>query len=217
MGTVSVFATVMAVLLATSQANNLPRICGMIPSPSSKERKLLKPHNPGTSPVKICQPAVRSPLVTPTKSYGDRFIPIRKPNQEWTTRYNAIVCPEQEHPNNFKRPTPSRAPPPAGNVSNNNSSPTSQYNPNQNTNNEESRQDQMVVRALLRNELLQDRIDDIRSCYKDIETEKPPSSPAGGLFSYIKRTPTKLGDPSTSHRYALIWSVPFHVMHCAAF
>ncbi|VDL67911.1 unnamed protein product, partial [Nippostrongylus brasiliensis] len=146
---------------------------------------------------------VRSPLVTPTKSYGDRFIPIRKPNQEWTTRYNAIVCPEQEHPNNFKRPTPSRAPPPAGNVSNNNSSPTSQYNPNQNTNNEESRQDQMVVRALLRNELLQDRIDDIRSCYKDIETEKPPSSPAGGLFSYIKRTPTKLGDPSTSHSFAL--------------
>ncbi|KAK5974139.1 hypothetical protein GCK32_001720 [Trichostrongylus colubriformis] len=104
---------------------------GMIPSPSSKERKLLKPHNPGTSPVKICQPPVRSPLVTPTKSYGDRFIPIRKPNQEWTTRYNAIVCPEQESPASFKRPAANRTPATTSNVTNNNSSPSSQYNQNQ--------------------------------------------------------------------------------------
>ncbi|KAL6735867.1 hypothetical protein Aduo_006272 [Ancylostoma duodenale] len=176
----------------------------MIPTASpSKERKLLKPHNPGTSPVKICAAPVRSPLVTPTKSHGDRFIPIRKPNQEWTTRYNAIVCPEQETANQFKRPNTNRAPTISTNTSNNNGSPGSQYNPAQNPSSDESRQDQMVVRALLRNELLQDRIDDIRSCYKDVDTEKPPSSPAGGLFSYIKRTPTKLGDPSTSHSFAL--------------
>ncbi|KAK6011989.1 hypothetical protein OSTOST_22872, partial [Ostertagia ostertagi] len=134
----------------------------MIPSPSSKERKLLKPHNPGTSPVKICQPPPLDPLTTLSNlwllgafspGYTNRkstlvtaFIPIRKPNQEWTTRYNAIVCPEQESPASFKRPTANRTPTTTAN----------------NTNSEESRQDQMVVRALLRNELLQDRIDDIR-------------------------------------------------------
>lgn len=176
----------------------------MISGPcSDKERKLLKPHNPGTSPVKIGSAPVRSPLVTPTKSYGDRFIPIRKPNQEWSTRYNAIVCTDQESPSQFKRPNATRVPSASTNASNNNGSPGSQYNPAQNPSTDESRQDQMVVRALLRNELLQDRIDDIRSCYKDVETEKPPSSPAGGLFSYIKRTPTKLEDPSTSHSFTL--------------
>ncbi|VDK65592.1 unnamed protein product [Cylicostephanus goldi] len=104
----------------------------MIPAPSpSKERKLLKPHNPGTSPVKICAAPVRSPLVTPTKSHGDRFIPIRKPNSEWTTRYNAIVCPDQESTTPFKRPNTNRPPAASTNISNNNGSPGSQYNPAQ--------------------------------------------------------------------------------------
>uniref|UniRef100_A0A1I7XES6 WD_REPEATS_REGION domain-containing protein n=1 Tax=Heterorhabditis bacteriophora TaxID=37862 RepID=A0A1I7XES6_HETBA len=146
---------------------------GMLPN-MEYERKLLGQHNPGTSPVKKFITPSCSPHVTPTKNYGDRFIPLRQPNEEWVTRYSSIVNADQE------RPIPSRAAGGGsvpGSTPTNSGSPSNQYNSNQSSGGEDTRQDQMVVRALLRNELLQDRIDDIRIW--DVHTQKMTMELAG--------------------------------------
>ncbi|PAV74445.1 hypothetical protein WR25_02435 [Diploscapter pachys] len=180
----------------------------MLP-PSEHERRLLTPHNPGTTPVNN-YPENGSPHVSPTKNHGDRFVPIRQPIMDWNTKYSSIVTADGESmTSSFKRSSNNRAA--AGSSSSHlpanshTSSPSANYNTNQSGSGDEPRQDQMVARALLRNELLQDRIDDIRSCYNEVDhVDKVLLSPSNALFSYGQKTPTKYGSPSTSN------PSPFH-------
>ncbi|CAI4221010.1 unnamed protein product [Auanema sp. JU1783] len=162
----------------------------MLPS-GDYERRLFGQHNPNSSPVKNF-----SPHGTPTKNHGDRFIPLRQPSEDWSTRYQALACPFVE-PVIKNKPSQRSATNSSSSQYSSNGSPTANI---VNPHTEESRQDQLVVRALLRNELLRDNIDDIRTLQsaKDTEGERVLPNPAGGLFSYGQTTPSKFGSPSTS-------------------
>ncbi|CAB3405278.1 unnamed protein product [Caenorhabditis bovis] len=153
-------------------------------------RRTLGQHNPGTSPIKTFSSAHSSPRVTPTKGanpYGDRFIPLRQPHQEWNARFCAINNPDFEpcfkkpmgnsNRANNAQPTPTQTPTTATTTSSSSSSHSSDYYhhappPTSGATTptgqiipacfDESRRDEMVVRALLRNEMLKERIDDVK-------------------------------------------------------
>ncbi|CAJ0586735.1 unnamed protein product, partial [Mesorhabditis spiculigera] len=183
---------------------------------STEERRVLSQNVfPGTSPVKIYTPG-GSPHVTPTKrgDFGDRFIPLRQPAADLQARYSAIPCTtavaEHDSPNTFKRPYTHTSP----------TGPTSnRYGSNGLSLPDEPRQEHMVHRALLRNELLGDAIDDVRPyqpcmpCPGDeivMPGDRPRDSPSRNLYAFGVRqhTPTKYGDPSTSQPYGGILSGP---------
>ncbi|CAD6191480.1 unnamed protein product [Caenorhabditis auriculariae] len=153
-------------------------------------RRMLSEHNPGTSPVKAPN---LSPRVTPTKGanpYGDRFIPLRQPHSELNARFCAIYNTDHDAVHTFKRPMGNSTRMNAGGGTGNSgggggggdSHPTShgsnssshQFSASSGTSSpsgyqvqqmciEEHRRDEIVLRALLRNEMLKDRIDDLHS------------------------------------------------------
>lgn len=154
------------------------------------DRRFLTQHNIGASPVKNITPS-SSPHVTPTKgsAYGDRYIPLRSNASDWNTRFAAIpTVAEYDGSNQYKRPNARDI---SGRNTTNSASTSShtQSSPNSNcanSNGEEPRQDQMVIKALLRNELLHDCIDDIRSCYRteyDVNSHQSGSGAAGAAAS----------------------------------
>uniref|UniRef100_A0A914X5V5 Fizzy-related protein homolog n=1 Tax=Plectus sambesii TaxID=2011161 RepID=A0A914X5V5_9BILA len=173
--------------------------------PHDYERRFLMQHNPGTSPNKATTPT-RSPQTTPTKSSrsngggGDRFIPIRLPNEDWTLRFaalsNSALSVEGASGGAFKRPQMGAPRAPAG-ANGNQQTPASA---------EDTRQEAVAHRALLRNELLKAKIDDIRIDFNCKSRGTPPKEAntlgalaSPGLFQYqTMRTPTKYGDASTS-------------------
>lgn len=177
------------------------------------ERRFLRQHNPGTSPQKCPTPGI-SPRITPTKyrpDGGDRYIPIRQSSQDWATRFAAIATSSADSPNQFKRPAAVGGHSLGGSASsgvssssnninnnsinnNNSSSPTSGQGAAA-TANDDSRIDSIAYRALLRNELLDDNIDDIRA---DFDLSRSTTT-GRGLFKYGQsRRPMKHGLPSTS-------------------
>ncbi|KAF8361808.1 fzr-1 [Pristionchus pacificus] len=174
------------------------------------------------SPVKMPSNA-NSPHATPTKG-GDRYVPFRQPTQNLITRFSAISQEEvvearapvkrtlggSTRPNvHNNQPTATRE------LQFDSSSPSSNgyyiYNARAaDTGADDTSNNVIVMKALLRNELLYDQIDDIRS-YKPDQTEQivqcavpPPEnpvrdSPVRALFHFgPKQTPTKHGDASTS-------------------
>ncbi|KAL3994878.1 WD domain G-beta repeat family protein [Acanthocheilonema viteae] len=170
------------------------------------ERKFLAQHNPGTSPQKT---QGHSPRITPTKyrpDGGDRYIPIRQSSAEWATRFAAIASSSPDAPNLFKRPSvgiqgTSIGASSNGNVANAQAAPATSAI-------DDSRMDSAAHRALLRNELLSDNIDDIRADLEGFDTGRLRDSPSGGLFKFGQRTPTKYGDASTSHAARSLFGGP---------
>uniref|UniRef100_A0A0R3RS07 WD_REPEATS_REGION domain-containing protein n=1 Tax=Elaeophora elaphi TaxID=1147741 RepID=A0A0R3RS07_9BILA len=195
------------------------------------ERKFLAQHNPGTSPQKsqvlsifpsetTCFRFVfvaivdnkvdgHSPRITPTKyrpDGGDRYIPIRQSSSEWATRFAAIASSSPDAPNLFKRPNTGMqgtliGAPSSGNIPNAQAAPATSAI-------DDSRMDSAAHRALLRNELLSDNIDDIRADLEGFDTGRLRDSPSGGLFKFRQRTPTKYGDASTSHAARCLFGGP---------
>ncbi|VDK45712.1 unnamed protein product [Anisakis simplex] len=183
----------------------------MIPL-SDYERRFLGQHNSSTSPQKLMpsQAAGSSPQVTPTKfrqDGGDRYIPLRPQNStEWATRFASIATSSPDAPNQFKRPSASggsgssgRPSPNTPAVNNGAGSQTPSAGTGAAaTSNDETRTDSAAHRALLRNELLKDNIDDVRSEFDTPDISRSQDSPGSGLFKFSQVTPTKYGDPSTS-------------------
>ncbi|CAJ0924847.1 unnamed protein product, partial [Mesorhabditis belari] len=174
------------------------------------------------SPVKLITPT-NSPHVSPTKrhDYGDRYIPLRQPTADLQARFSAIPVPvpaDQETPNTFKRPYAQSSPHTPTPRTSHHYSQYQGYSSNSAPppgNAEEPRQEQLVHRALLRNELLGDNIDDVRQClsYGDdivMPGDRPRDSPSRNLFAFglKQQTPTKYGDASTSQLYGGILSGP---------
>uniref|UniRef100_A0A915E8L5 Anaphase-promoting complex subunit 4-like WD40 domain-containing protein n=1 Tax=Ditylenchus dipsaci TaxID=166011 RepID=A0A915E8L5_9BILA len=159
-----------------------------------------------SSPQKFVTPR-GSPQTTPTKyrpDGGDRFIPIRQTESEWSTKYASIsMSPLLDSANN----TPARK---LFQESSNQSSPvretsaaaSSANNANFNsasTQNEDNGHDTITHRALLKNELLKHSIIDIRSDYDCTDGIRVLQRNNGAsLFKYTHKAPSVHGDASTS-------------------
>ncbi|CAI5441771.1 unnamed protein product [Caenorhabditis angaria] len=191
--------------------------------PTSIPRRTLGQHNPGTSPVKSLS-AHTSPRVTPTKGanpYGDRYIPLRQPHAEWNARFCAINNPDMEVP--FKKPmttsttgsgrnqqtTQQSSSSSANAVATSSSSHSQDYYATSGSGNttptgnvqhacfDDARRDEMVVRALLRNEMLKERIDDVKlqilpsdeqlSSYSSSPIVHSPFQSTSGIFPHLER------------------------------
>uniref|UniRef100_F1KWM8 Fizzy-related protein homolog n=1 Tax=Ascaris suum TaxID=6253 RepID=F1KWM8_ASCSU len=182
----------------------------MIPL-SDYERRFLGQHNSSTSPQKLLlAQGVASPQITPTKyrqDGGDRYIPLRpQSNTEWATRFASIATSSPDAPNQFKRPSPGSGRPSPNSTSSGNtpSAPTGAAA----TTSDDSRIDSVAHRALLRNELLKDNIDDVRSEFDSPDVGRMQESSSAGLFKFGQKTPTKYGDPSTSSANRCLFGGP---------
>ncbi|KAH7726378.1 WD40 repeat [Aphelenchoides avenae] len=153
-----------------------------------------------------------SPQTTPTKfraDGGDRYIPFRQSEEEWTTKYASISETPLLEASNLYSPRKDVETAPGRDTSNNNATTSGSSNANaaasssapQNlpTPTDDSGHDAITHRALLKNELLKHSIIDIRSDYDSVDGIRVlQREPTSSLFKYSHRSPVKHGDPSTS-------------------
>uniref|UniRef100_A0A1I7ZQS6 Fizzy-related protein homolog n=1 Tax=Steinernema glaseri TaxID=37863 RepID=A0A1I7ZQS6_9BILA len=150
------------------------------------------------SPIKGGTNADASPLTSPSKyrtDGGDRYIPFRQNNDDWSARYSAISHQRFQRltENGPRRNCGGGGGGPAPPVSNSSPAPTVPTIP------DDAKQESFAHRALLRNELLRDNISDIRGEYDTLDYQRFYQTPGQGLFQYgPKRSPLKFGEPSTS-------------------
>ncbi|VDM29738.1 unnamed protein product, partial [Toxocara canis] len=120
--------------------------------------------------------------------------------------FASIATSSPDAPNQFKRPSPGSGRPPPNSSSNSQSS--SPATGAAATTSDDSRTDSVAHRALLRNELLKDNIDDVRSEFDSPDFARTQDSPGGGLFKFGQRTPSKYGDSSTSSAKRCLFGGP---------